>query len=99
MYSRRNLVTNYNKHFKLNSSENKYNLVEKVSKNILEITDYEDGSVVRNHKIFCASKYIDKLNMNLIIDFSDIDEVSEKIILENISESNSYFILNHPPYT
>lgn len=88
MYSRRNLVTNYNKHFKLNSSKNKYNLVEKVSKNILEITDYEDGSVVRNHKIFCASKYIDKLNMNLIIDFSDIDEVSEKIILENISESN-----------
>ena len=30
MYSRRNLVDNYNRHFKLNSSSKKYNLVEKV---------------------------------------------------------------------
>ena len=88
MYSRRNLVDNYNRHFKLNIHSKKYNLVEKVSKNILEITDYEDGSVVRNHRIFCASKYIDKLNINLIIDFSDIDDVSEKVILENIDNSN-----------
>ena len=84
MYSRRNLVDNYNKHFKLNNKVEKYDLVEKVSKNILEITDYEDGSVVRNHKIFCASKYRERLSMNLIFDFSDIDEVSEKIILENL---------------
>ena len=42
----------------------------------------EDGSIVKYDKIFCASKYIDKLNMNLIINFTNIDSVSEKIILE-----------------
>lgn len=106
MYSRRNLVDNYNRHFKLNSDIKKYDLVEKVSKNILEITDYEDGSVVRNHKIFCASKYREKLNINLIIDFSDIDSVSEKIILENLDnnklcdliDSDYYFLENDIKY-
>lgn len=88
MYSRRNLVSNYNRHFKLNSDVSKYDLKEKVSKQILEINDFEDGSVVRWHKIFCASKYIDRIKMNRIFDFTDIDSVSEEIILSNIDSSN-----------
>lgn len=107
MYSRRNLVSNFNKHFKLDKNNNKYDLKEKVSKQILEITEEEDGSVVRNHKIFCASKYLDKLNnINKIIDFTDIDETSEKMILEHINEnclcdlidSDYYFLENDIKY-
>lgn len=88
MYSRRNLVSNYNSHFKLDNGSDKYNLVEKVSKQILEINDFDGGSVVRYHKIFCASKYIDRIKMNRIFDFTDIDSVSEEIILSNIDSSN-----------
>lgn len=107
MYSRRNLVSNFNKHFKIDSDSNKYDLKEKVSKQILEITEEEDGSIVRNHKIFCASKYLDKLeNINKIIDFTDIDETSEKMILENMNEhclcdlidSDYYFLENDIKY-
>ena len=85
MYSRRNLVSNYNRHFKLDSDVTKYDLKEKVSKQILEINEFEDGSVVRWHKIFCASKYINKIKMNRIFDFTDIDEVSDEIILSYIN--------------
>ena len=88
MYSRRNLVSNYNRHFKLNTDVTKYDLKEKVSKQILEINEFSDGSVVRCHKIFCASKYIDRIKMNRIFDFTDIDDVSEEIILSNIDSSN-----------
>ena len=107
MYSRRNLVSNFNKHFKLEKDNNKYDLKEKVSKQILEITEEEDGSVVRSHKIFCASKYLDKLsNLNKIIDLTDIDETSEKMILEHINEnclcdlidSDYYFLENDIKY-
>ena len=107
MYSRRNLVSNFNKHFKLNKNNKKYDLKEKVSKQILEITEEEDGSVVRNRKIFCASKYLDKLEkVNKIIDLTDIDEINEKMILENINEnclcdlidSDYYFLENDIKY-
>ena len=107
MYSRRNLVSNFNKHFKLEKDNNKYDLKEKVSKQILEITEEEEGSVVRSHKIFCASKYLDKLsNLNKIIDLTDIDETSEKMILEHINEnclcdlidSDYYFLENDIKY-
>ena len=107
MYSRRNLVSNFNKHFKLNKNNKKYDLKEKVSKQILEITEDEDGSVVRNHKIFCASKYLDKLEkINKIVDFTDIDDTNEKMILENINEhclcdlidSDYYFLENDIKY-
>ena len=71
---------------------------------IIEITEEEDGSVVRSHKIFCASKYLDKLsNLNKIVDLTDIDETSEKMILEHINEnclcdlidSDYYFLENN----
>ncbi len=87
MYSRRNLVSNYNKYYNLDNTK-EYKLVEKVSKKILDIYEEEDGSVVYFDKIFCASKYIDMLNMNLIINFTNIDSVSEKIILEEYDKTN-----------
>lgn len=102
MYSRRNLVTNYNKHFNIeNTSE--YLLSEKVTHKELEIKDEKDGSTVRYHKIFCASKYLNDLQkLNLIVDFTNIDEVNTKMIIENICEENlcnlidsDYYFLEH----
>ena len=87
MYSRRNLVSNYNKYYNLDNT-NSYKLIEKVSKKTLDIYEERDGSVVYFDKIFCASKYIDKLNMNLIINFTNIDVVSEKITLEEYDKTN-----------
>ena len=87
MYSRRNLVSNYNKHYSLDDTSN-YELVEKVSKKKLDIYEEMDGSVVYFDKIFCASKYVDKLNMNLIINLTNIDSVSEEIILSEYDKTN-----------
>ena len=105
MYSRRNLVSNYNKYYNLDNT-NSYKLTEKVSKKVLDIYEENDGSVVYFDKIFCASKYIDKLNMNLIINFTNIDNASEKIILEeynktnlcNLIDSDYYFLENDIKY-
>ena len=105
MYSRRNLVTNYNKYYNLDNT-NKYRLTEKVSKRVLDIYEEDSGSVVYFDKIFCASKYLDKLNMNLIINFTNIDSVSENIILEeynntnlcNLIDSDYYFLENDIKY-
>ena len=107
MYSRRNLVKNFNKFYNIDNNKDSYLLNETVSHKVLEITDEEDGSVVRFNKIFCASKYIDKLSsFNLIIDFTNIDELSEKLILEhydkdnlcNLIDSDYYFLENDIKY-
>ena len=106
MYSRRNLVTNYNKYYNMENT-NKYELNEKVSHKTLEIKEENDGSVVRYNKIFCASKYLDDLNeLNLIVDLTDINEVSTRMIIENIDsnklcdliDSDYYFLENEIKY-
>ncbi len=102
MYSRRNLVSNYNSHFNLESTDS-YLLSEKVTHKELEINESNDGSVVRYHKVFCASKYLDDLSsFNLIVDFTNIDDVSTKLIIQNINEKNlcnlidsDYYFLEH----
>ena len=89
MYSRRNLVTNFDKYYDVRHKDKSYLLKEKKSRKELLISEEECGSVVKFNKIFCASKYLDKLSsLNKIIDFTDIDDVSEKMILENIDEKN-----------
>ena len=106
MYSRRYLVSNFNKTFNLKET-NTYHLNENVSHKILDIKEESEGSTVRFNKIFCASKYLNDLNgLNLIIDFSDIDELNEKMILENIDsenlcnliDSDYYFLENEIKY-
>lgn len=104
MYSRRNLVTNFNKYFDINENINSYLLNEKVSKKTLEIKEERDGSIVRFNKIFCASKYLNDLKeLNLIVDLTDIDEISSKIILGDINNTklcdlidSDYYFLEHP---
>ena len=88
MYSRRALVSNYNKHFNIHNTDS-YLLSEKVTSKEIEINEYDTGSVVRYHKIFCASKYLDDLkDFNLIIDFTNLDEISTKMIIDNYKENN-----------
>ena len=88
MYSRRNLVSNYNKYYNLDNKL-EYKLKESVSKEVLNIKEEKDGSIVTFDKIFCASKYLDDLkDMNLIINLSGIDSINEKMILENYNSKN-----------
>ena len=88
MYSRRNLVSNFNKYFDLEEKDS-YLLEEEISHKKLEIKEESDGSVVRFNKIFCASKYLDDLkDFNLIIDLTDIDEINTEMIISNINEKN-----------
>lgn len=99
MYSRRNLVTNFDKNFDIEHEDKTYELSEKVSKNILEVKEESDGSVIKNHKIFCASKYLDEFrDINLIIDFSSINDVSEGIILDNLDNVELYNLIDSDYY-
>lgn len=107
MYSRRALVSNFNKYYDIDSDENYYNLSEKSSLHKLTVKEEKYGSVIVNDRIFCASKYLDKLEkFNLIINLTDIDDVSEKIILSecdsenlcNLIDSDYYFLENDIKY-
>lgn len=103
MYSRRHLVSNFNKYFNIDSDNNKYDIKEIVSKKTLEVKEENDGSIVRYNRIFCASKYLKELsNLNLIIDFTDINDISKKIILDSLNDENlcnlidsDYYFLEH----
>ena len=81
MYSRRHLVTNYNKYYSKEET-NRYGLREMVSNKLLDIKE-EDGTVIYYNKIFCASKYVDDLKMNLIINTTNMDEITTKMIIRN----------------
>jgi hypothetical protein len=107
MYSKRYLVSSYIKHYSIGSNKMNYILDEKASHKLLDIHEENDGSTVRYNKIFCASKYRDKLSRyNLIYDFSFIDELNERMILENIDknvlcdliDSDYYFLENDIKY-
>lgn len=107
MYSRRALVSNFNKYYNINSNENYYNLNEKSSHHKLIVKEEKTGSVILNDRIFCSSKYLNKLKcFNLIINLTDIDDISEKIILSecesdslcNLIDSDYYFLENDIKY-
>jgi collagenase-like PrtC family protease len=99
MYSRRHLVTNFNKYYDIKNNKKEYLLDENVTHKELLINETEYGSVVRYNKIFCASKYLDDLNsFNLIIDFTNIDEINEKMILENYNNKELYNLIDSDYY-
>ena len=103
MYSRRNLVSNFNKYFGL-EDKHSYLLDEVVTHKELEIKEEKDGSIVKNHRIFCASKYLKDLNkFNLIIDLTDIDDINTEMILNNLDNDklcdlidSDYYFLENP---
>ena len=106
MYSRRPLVSDFNEYYNLDNV-NSYKLTEIISKKILDIKEEKDGTIVTYDKIFCASKYINDLKeLYKIINFTDIDEINENMILENYNKDNLcnlidsdyYFIENDIKY-
>ncbi len=98
MYSRRPLVSDYNKYYNLENKDN-YKLIEQVSKKELNIKEEKDGSIVTYNHIFCASKYLNELNdLYLIINFSGIDSTSEKMILENYDNEKLYDLIDSDYY-
>jgi hypothetical protein len=107
MYSRRNLVSSFNDHYKINKGKSEYVLDEISTHKILNIKEEESGSTVRYSKIFCASKYLKEMNeLFFIYDFSGIDDLNETIILENLDneklcdliDSDYYFLENDIKY-
>ena len=95
MYSRRPLVSAYKKHYDIKNDKNEYLLNEKVTHKTLDIKEEKYSSVVRYNKIFCASLYLDRLkNYNLIYDFSRIDEINEKMILENMDNDGLCYLID-----
>lgn len=98
MYSRRPLVTDYNKYYSLEDKKS-YRLTEQVSKKVLDIKEEKDGSIVTYNRIFCASKYLSELdNINLIVNLSGIDSISEKMILENYRNKELYNLIDSDYY-
>lgn len=86
MYSKRELLTNYYDFYDIKNRNKKVKLDENVSKHNLFFYEEDRSTTVFNNKIFCASKYIDKLSeYNLIINFNNIDDNTKKIILSNIN--------------
>ncbi len=98
MYSRRNLVSNFNKNYNLENKDS-YKLRELVSNKILDIKEEKDGTVVTFDKIFCASKYLNELDsVNLIINLSGIDDINTKMILENYKNKELYNLIDSDYY-
>ena len=86
MYSKRKLVSDYNEYYNKEKID-KYNLREIVSGTLLDIKE-EDGTVIYYDKVFCASKYLSDLNMNLIINLSNFDPITTKMIVKNYDRDN-----------
>lgn len=96
MYSKRKLVSNFNEYFNIKSNNNTYKLIESVSKEELTIKEENNESILFYDKLFCANKYIDKLEKlgKLIINFSGINEIEERIILENYDKKELVNLIN-----
>lgn len=98
MYSRRNLLTNYYENYNIDGNNNLL-VNESVSNHELLIKEESDGTLIFNNKIFCASKYLNNLdNYNLIVNLSNIDSNTKKIILDNIGNKDLYKLIDSDFY-
>ena len=98
MYSRRNLLTNYYENYDIDGDNNLL-VNESVSNHELLIKEEDDGTLIFNNKIFCASKYLDDLdNYNLIINLSNIDNDTKKIIVDNLDNKDLYNLIDSDFY-
>lgn len=102
MYSRRLLLSSFDKYKNIDSEKTK-TIIEKVSKKPLIITEEEYGTTIFNSKVFSINKYLNRLNdFNIIINFSNLnEEETEKVMkhyknegINNMLEVDDYFLDN-----
>jgi putative protease len=99
MYSKRELLTNYYDNYKINDRSNKIIVNEEVSNHELIIKEEEKATTIFNNKIFCANKYLDKLDgYNFIVNLSNIDDKSKKTILDNLNKKDLYKLIDSDYY-
>jgi len=66
MYSRRTLLTNFNKHFNL--KDNKITILEEsITKNNFKAYENEFGTIIKNNKYFNIISYINKFNEDKLL--------------------------------
>jgi len=91
MYTRRNLISNYNKHFGLNSNINRSKISESVSGYEMIVKEKEYGTAVLDRKVFSGYSYYEELSNimdYLIYNFTDLNEEEVNIVLNNIENKN-----------
>ena len=107
MYSRRSLLSNYYDNYGIKDKDNNILVNESVSNHELLIKEESDGTLIFNNKIYCASRYLNDLdNYNLVVNLSNIDQESKKIIINNLEnidlcnliDSDYYFLENKIAY-
>lgn len=99
MYSKRELLTNYYDNYDIDDRKDRIVVNETVSNHELIIKEEEKATTVFNNKIFCANKYLDELDdYNFIINFSNIDDNSKKIILDNFTNKELYKLIDSDYY-
>ncbi len=107
MYSRRNLISNYNEFFN-DKLPLKMVIKEQISKKKLLINEEKDGTVCFFDKIFCASSVYKDLicDYNLIINFSFLNKEEKAAVLKNykykklnsLIDTDEYFLFNKIKY-
>lgn len=101
MYTRRNLVSNYNKHFGLSSNINRSEITESVSGYPMIVKEKEYGTAILDNHIFSGYAYYDELSTMmecLIYNFTDLSEEDVEMILTNIENKNLNDMLNINDY-
>lgn len=86
LYSKRNLISNYNKNFKKLNLKHKKVVAESKSKHKLLIKEEQDSSIIFNYEIFNGFKYIKELEANvnyLIVNLNNLENKE----LENVIKS------------
>lgn len=99
MYSKRELLTNYYDFYNIKEQTKKIVVNESVSNHELIVKEEKEATTIFNNKIFCGSKYLDKLNgYNLIVNLSNINEEDTKIILDNLDNKDLYKLIDSDFY-
>lgn len=101
MYTRRNLINNYNNHFGIKSNILRSKISESVSGYELIVKEKEYGTAILDNKLFSGYscyKELSEMMDYLIYNFTDLEEESVKNILINIDNENLNELLDVSDY-
>lgn len=92
MYSKRELISNYYKNFRIESNKKILNLNECLKNKKVIIKEENNSSVIYNYETFCGNKYLKDLLKNdyLIINYTLLNEEETKMIINNYSTTKLY---------